>query len=70
MATYSQGALDQRIGELSQQIAIEMIRNQKTTIAVVEFSDLQGNITDFAWYLAEGLMTRLFQTGKFNVIAQ
>ncbi|MGC8654500.1 MAG: hypothetical protein ACP5US_10980 [Candidatus Kryptoniota bacterium] len=70
MATYSQGALDQRIGELSQQIAIEMIRNQKTTIAVVEFSDLQGNITDFGWYLAEGLMTRLFQTGKFNVIAQ
>ncbi|MCL4510253.1 MAG: CsgG/HfaB family protein [Bacteroidetes bacterium] len=68
MIGYSQGALDQRIGELSQQIASEMTQNQKTTIAVVEFSDLQGNVTDFGRYLAEELVTRLFQTGKFKVI--
>jgi TolB-like protein len=65
---FSQGGLDQRIVELSQQIATEMTEYQKTTIAVVEFSDLQGNVTDFGRFLAEELITRLYQTKKFKVI--
>ena len=63
-----QGGLDQRVAELSQQIAKEMTEYQKTTIAVVEFSDLQGNVTDFGRFLAEKLITRLYQTKKFKVI--
>ncbi|MFQ6114797.1 MAG: FlgO family outer membrane protein [bacterium] len=65
---FSQGGLDQRVAELSQQIAKEMTEYKKTTIAVVEFSDLQGNVTDFGRFLAEELITRLFQTKKFKVI--
>jgi TolB-like protein len=63
-----QGGLDQRISELSQQIANKMSARQKTTIAVVEFTDLQGNITDFGRYLAEELITRLYDNEKFKVI--
>jgi len=65
---WAQGGLQQRIAELSQQIASEMTQYQKTTIAVVEFSDLQGNVTDFGRFLAEELITRLYQTRKFKVI--
>ena len=43
----AQGGLDQRMSELSKQIADRMSAKQKTTIAVVEFTDLQGNVTDF-----------------------
>lgn len=65
---FSQGGLNQRINELSQQIAAEMAEYRKTTIAVVEFTDLQGNVTDFGRFLAEELITQLFQTKKFQVI--
>jgi len=37
-------------------------------IAVVEFSDLRGNVTDFERFVAEQLITRLYQTGKVKVI--
>lgn len=64
----TQVSLDQRVDELSQQISKEMADNQKTTIAVIEFVDLKGNITDFGRYLAEKLITKLYQTKKFKVI--
>jgi TolB-like protein len=66
--SFPQGGLDQRVTELSQQIAKEMTEYQKATIDVVEFSDLQGNVTDFGRFLAEELITRLFNTKKFKVI--
>jgi TolB-like protein len=65
---YAQGGLDQRISELSQQIASKMSAKQKTTIAVVEFTDLQGNVTDLGRFLSEELITRLYETEKFKVI--
>lgn len=64
----AQGGLDQRVSELSQQIATKMSAKQKTTIAVVEFTDLQGNVTDFGRFLAEELITRLYDAEKFKVI--
>lgn len=64
----AQGGLDQRVSELSQQIANKMSAKQKTTIAVVEFTDLQGNVTDFGRFLAEELVTRLGDLEKFKVI--
>ncbi|MFH1562991.1 MAG: FlgO family outer membrane protein [Nitrospirota bacterium] len=59
---------DERIDELVQQISSAMIEKKKVTIAVVEFTDLNGNVNEFSRYLAEELITRLFQTGKFKVI--
>jgi TolB-like protein len=67
-ATQLQGSLDQRLGELSQQIANKIEAGQKQKIAVLEFTDLQGSVTDFGRYLAEELITRLYQTDKFKVI--
>jgi len=64
----AQGGLDQRINELSLQISKEMALYQKTTIAVVEFTDLRGTVTDFGRFLAEELITRLYQTRKFKVV--
>jgi TolB-like protein len=66
--TYAQGSLGQRVSELSGQIAGKMSAKQKTTIAVAEFTDLQGNVTDFGRFLAEELITRLYETEKFKVI--
>ncbi len=66
--TRAQGLLDQRVAELSKQISDGLTENQKRTIAVVEFVDLKGNVTDFGRFLAEELITRLYQTKKFKVI--
>ncbi len=66
--SFGQVSLEQRIAELSQQIAKELDEYQKTTIAVVEFSDLQGNVTDLGRFLAEELITKLYQSKKFKVI--
>jgi TolB-like protein len=63
-----QSNLDQRVADLSEQISKEMSENQKKTIAVIEFVDLKGNVTDFGRYLAEKLITKLVQTKKFKVI--
>ena len=63
-----QSGLDQRVSDLSKQIADKMSAKQKTTIAVIEFTDLQGNVTDFGRFLAEELITRLYDAGAFKVI--
>jgi TolB-like protein len=67
-AVCAQVTLDQRVSELSKQISDGLTENQKRTIAVVEFVDLKGNVTDFGRFLAEELITRLYQTKKFKVI--
>src|ERR1043166_1101029 len=65
---HAQATLDQRMGELSKQISDGLTENQKQTIAVVEFADLRGNVTDFGRFISEELITRLYQTKKFKVI--
>jgi TolB-like protein len=40
----------------------------KPKIAVLEFSDLNGRVTDFGRLLSEELITRLFLTRKFDVV--
>ena len=45
-----------------------MTEGAKKKVAVIEFSDLRGNVSEFGKYLAEELITRLFITRKFEVI--
>ncbi len=40
----------------------------KPRIAVVEFSDLSGKVTDLGRILSEELTTKLFSTGKYSVV--
>jgi TolB-like protein len=61
-------SLDDQISALSNKISQEMTEQKKHTIAVIEFADLQGNVTDFGRFLSEELITKLFESGKFKVI--
>jgi len=63
-----QKSLDDQIEDLCNQIAIEMSEYKKTTIAVIEFSDLDGNVSDLGKFLSEEVITKLFLTKKFKVI--
>ena len=60
--------LDDGLKDLSSQIYSLMAEGQKQKIAVIEFSDLDGRITDFGKFLSEELITRLFTSRKFDVI--
>lgn len=63
-----QSALDEKLAELSRLIANKIEAGQKRSIAVLEFTDLRGNVTDFGRYLAEELITRLYDSNKFKVV--
>lgn len=65
---HAQAGLEQRVSDLGQKISTGLTENQKRTIAVVEFADLRGNVTDFGRFIAEELITRLHETRKFKVI--
>lgn len=60
--------LDSGLGSLSNQIAEGLIDGNKQKIAIIEFSDLDGNITEFGKFISEELITKLFSTNKVNVI--
>jgi len=60
--------LDNSLSDLTKQITNSITEDGKKKIAVIEFSDLDGNVTQFGKYLAEELITRLFRTKKFEVV--
>ncbi len=62
--------LESGISELAQQISKNMTETGKKKIAIIEFSDLDGNITAFGQFLAEELITQLFMIspGQFEVV--
>ncbi len=63
--------LDQRSKELCEQITKSYSGKgggKKPTLAVVEFSDLSGVVTNFGRLLSEELITKLFSTGNYEVI--
>lgn len=64
----SAGNLDESLSDLITQIVNSITKGEKTKIAVIEFSDLQGRVNEFGKYLAEELITHLFMTGRFEVI--
>ncbi|HXI24347.1 MAG TPA: FlgO family outer membrane protein [Pyrinomonadaceae bacterium] len=66
--TQANDTLEQRLDGLARKISDNLTENQKHTIAVVEFSDLKGNVTNFGRFLSEELITRLYLTKKFKVI--
>ncbi|NOX90634.1 MAG: hypothetical protein GXO77_16650 [Calditrichaeota bacterium] len=67
-AAKTQNSLDSQLQLLTDQIVVSLSQKQKSKIAVIEFSDLQGKVTKFGKYLAEELITRLYLTNKFEVI--
>lgn len=60
--------LDKALNGLTSQIVKSIRGTGRKKIAIIEFSDLDGNVTQFGQFLAEELITRLFTSKKFEVI--
>lgn len=60
--------LDRQLDDLTKQITEDIAQSEKLTIAVLQFSNLQGKVTEFEKFIAEELTTRLVKTKKFNVV--
>lgn len=62
--------IEEGVGQLAEKISQKMIEGKKQKIAIVDFSDLNGNVTALGQFLAEELTTRLFDVapGKFEVV--
>lgn len=62
--------LDEGVGQLAGQISKSMQEKQAQKIAILDFSDLNGNVTALGQFMAEELTTQLFLVapGKFEVV--
>jgi len=60
--------LDSQLQKLTDQIVLSLSQQQKSKIAIMEFTNLNGDVSQFGKFLVEELTTRLFLTGKFEVI--
>ena len=61
--------LDAEIEDLSSQIARRVNMSSKGNVAVVDFVDLSGrSVNDLCRYIPNGLIDRLFRTGKFQLL--
>ncbi len=60
--------MDSKLYDLVSQIVLSLSQNQKSKIAIIEFSDIQGKVSNLGRYLAEELTTRLYLTGKFEIV--
>jgi len=64
----TQETLDVQLDNLISQIINSLSENNKVKIGVIEFSDIEGNVTNLGKYIAEELTTRLYRTNRFNVV--
>jgi TolB-like protein len=71
-STFAASNLEDGVSELAQQISKNMTETGKKKIAVVEFSDLNGNVRALGQFLAEELITELFliSPGQFEVVGR
>jgi len=60
--------IESGIQNLADQIVENLNANNKKKVAVVEFSNLDGKVTELGKFIAEELITKLFRTKKFNVV--
>jgi len=62
-------AFEKEVNSLAATMAENIARSGKKTIAVVDFTDLQGNVTELGRFLAEEFSVALLGTGKgFEVV--
>jgi len=60
--------LDQQVDQLARQITESLADRKVATLAILEFPGLDGRVTDLSRYLTEELTTRLFRTGRFQIV--
>ena len=61
-------SLDDQMNKLTNQIISSFNQSSVKKIAIIEFADLEGNVTQLGKFIAEELITRIFTTGKFEVV--
>lgn len=62
-------AYEQEVKQLSAQMAEAITKSGKKTVAVVDFTDLEGNVTELGRFLAEEFSVALYEDAKdFDVI--
>lgn len=60
--------LEAQLDKLASEISGSIPHQQKKRIAVIEFSDVGGQVTNLGRFVAEELTTRLFSSGRFHVV--
>lgn len=68
--SFAASNLEEGVSQLAEQISKNMQEKQKQKIAIIDFSDLNGNVTALGQFMAEELTTQLFiiAPGKFEVV--
>jgi TolB-like protein len=65
---HAQKTLDEGVTELATQITTRATKQEKQRIAVLPFHELDGQPTVLGTFLAEELVTKLFQLGNFKIV--
>lgn len=60
--------LSTQLEDLTNQIIGSLDQNKKSKIAIMEFVDMQANVSSLGKYISEELTTRLYLTGEFEVV--
>lgn len=60
--------LDAMVDNFASQILQQLMQNNKKNVAVAEFTDLGGNVTDIGKFMTDEIITRLILSGKLKVI--
>lgn len=67
-SSHTKDRMDLALTYFEKQIIKRLPSNQKIKIAVIEFSDLQDNVTNLGKYLSEELISRLFYKDMLEVV--
>jgi curli biogenesis system outer membrane secretion channel CsgG len=64
----SGATLDDQMNLLTSQIISSFNQSNVQKIAVIEFANLEGNVTQLGRFISEELITRIFTSGRFEVV--
>ncbi len=67
-SSYEAAAIDVQLDRLTNQLVKSLNEERKSKIAIMEFPDLQGNVSELGKFIPEELTTRLFMTRRFEVV--
>lgn len=60
--------IDTQLDRLTNEMVRSLREERKTKIAIMEFPDLQGHVSELGRFIPEELTTRLFMTRRFEVV--
>ncbi|MFO0795100.1 MAG: FlgO family outer membrane protein [Candidatus Brocadiaceae bacterium] len=60
--------LDVTVDNFASQILQQLMQNNKKDVAVADFTDLGGNVTDIGKFMTDEIITRLIISGKLKVV--